>query len=72
MRKDKPTTIVVKINKMSDHLCKDEYVAPEVNIHQSMGPFTNYVMPLRWVGGQQNINIANSIRYIFSKIIAKT
>ena len=23
------------------------------------GPFTNYVMPLRWVGGRQNINIEN-------------
>ena len=23
------------------------------------GSFTNYVMPLRWVGGQQNITIAN-------------
>ena len=25
-------------------------------------PFANYVMPLRWVGGQQNITIANFIK----------
>ena len=33
---------------------------PVFNI--DMGSFTNYVMPLRWVGGQQNITIAIFIR----------
>ena len=28
---------------------------------QRTGTFTNYVMPLRWVGGQQNITIVNLI-----------
>ena len=34
------------------------------------GPFTNYVMLWGWVGGQQNINIAKSLRYLLKKMIA--
>ena len=32
------------------------------NSCSALGLFTNYVMPLRWVGGQQNITIANFIK----------
>ena len=39
-----------------------------------LGPFTNYVMSLRWVGGQQNITISNLIKYtaIFFAVIGMT
>ena len=35
---------------------------PSFTNEVTKGPFTNYVMPLRWVGGQQNITIANFIK----------
>ena len=36
------------------------------------GPFTNYVILSRWVGGQQNITIANFTKVDDSKMLAKT
>ena len=47
-------------------------VAQAVAFTIAWGPFKNYVIPLRWVGGHKNIIIANSIKQICSEIVAKT
>ena len=39
---------------------------------QNRGSFTNYVMLLKRVGGQQNITIEISIKVDISKMLAKT
>ena len=43
----------------------------QANFFRNLGLFTNYVMPQGWMGGQQDITIANFTMVIIHKMITK-
>ena len=54
-----PQILSLKLNTYYSYFPKHRRERFSMFDNLGRGSFTNYVMPSRWVGGQQNITIAN-------------